>query len=75
MARLRQLSCRGGGRPAGSGVRRHSFNLDAILRYKTLPGQAVETLVFFAYPLAASLQRLISTNKTQLLTSPVVVTV
>ena len=32
-----------------------SFNLDAILRYKTLPGRAVETLVFFAYPLAASL--------------------
>lgn len=32
-----------------------SFNLDAILRYKTLSGRAVETLVFFAYPLAASL--------------------
>ena len=34
-----------------------SFNLDAILRdkTKTLPGRAIETLVFFAYPLAASL--------------------
>ena len=32
-----------------------SFNLDAILRYKALPGRPVETLVFFAYPLAASL--------------------
>jgi hypothetical protein len=32
-----------------------SFNLDAILREKSLPGRAVETLVFFAYPLAGSL--------------------
>ncbi len=32
-----------------------SFNLDAILRYKTLPGRAVETLAFFAYPLAGGL--------------------
>jgi energy-converting hydrogenase Eha subunit A len=32
-----------------------SFNLDAILHDKTLPGRAIETLVFFAYPLAASL--------------------
>jgi energy-converting hydrogenase Eha subunit A len=32
-----------------------SFNLDAILEEKTLPGRAVETLIFFAYPLAASL--------------------
>jgi len=32
-----------------------SLNLDAILRYKTLPGRAVETLAFFAYPLAGSL--------------------
>jgi energy-converting hydrogenase Eha subunit A len=32
-----------------------SFNLDSILRDKTLPGRAIETLVFFAYPLAASL--------------------
>lgn len=34
-----------------------SFNLDAILRdkTKTLPGRAIETLVFFAYPVAASL--------------------
>jgi hypothetical protein len=32
-----------------------SFNLDAILRDKSLPGRAIETLVFFAYPLAASL--------------------
>jgi hypothetical protein len=32
-----------------------SFNLDAILRDKTLPGRAVETLAFFAYPLAGSL--------------------
>ena len=34
-----------------------SFNLDAILRDKTntLPSRAIETLVFFAYPLAASL--------------------
>jgi hypothetical protein len=32
-----------------------SFNLDAILGDKTLPGRAVETLAFFAYPLAGSL--------------------
>jgi hypothetical protein len=32
-----------------------SFNLDAILKDRELPGRAVETLVFFAYPLAASL--------------------
>ncbi len=32
-----------------------SFNLDPILRDKTLPGRAIETLAFFAYPLAASL--------------------
>jgi hypothetical protein len=32
-----------------------SFNLDAILRNKGLPGRAIETLVFFAYPLAGSL--------------------
>ncbi len=32
-----------------------SFNLDQILRDKTLPRRAVETLAFFAYPLAASL--------------------
>jgi hypothetical protein len=32
-----------------------SFNLDAILHYKTLPGRAVETLAFFAYPLAGAL--------------------
>ncbi|MGH3257272.1 MAG: hypothetical protein ACRDOU_18060 [Streptosporangiaceae bacterium] len=32
-----------------------SFNLDAILREKTLPGRAVETLAFFAYPLAGGL--------------------
>jgi len=32
-----------------------SFNLDAILRDKTLPGRAVETLAFFAYPLAGGL--------------------
>jgi hypothetical protein len=32
-----------------------SFNLDSILRNKTLPGRAIETLVFFAYPLAAGL--------------------
>lgn len=32
-----------------------SFNLDQILRDKTLPRRAVETLMFFAYPLAASL--------------------
>jgi hypothetical protein len=32
-----------------------SFNLDAILRDKELPGRAVETLIFFAFPLAASL--------------------
>jgi len=32
-----------------------SFNLEAILRDKTLPGRAIETLAFFAYPLAGSL--------------------
>jgi len=32
-----------------------SFNLDAILHDKTLPGRAIETLAFFAYPLAGSL--------------------
>jgi hypothetical protein len=32
-----------------------SFNLDAILQNKELPGRAIETLVFFAYPLAGSL--------------------
>ena len=32
-----------------------SFNLDAILKVKALPGRAVETLAFFAYTLAASL--------------------
>jgi hypothetical protein len=32
-----------------------SFNLEPILENKHLPGRAVETLVFFAYPLAASL--------------------
>jgi hypothetical protein len=32
-----------------------SLNLDAILRDKTLPGRAVETLAFFAYPLAGGL--------------------
>ncbi len=32
-----------------------SFNLDAILRDKALPGRAVETLAFFAYPLAGGL--------------------
>jgi hypothetical protein len=32
-----------------------SFNLDAILKDKALPGRAIETLVFFAYPLAGSL--------------------
>ena len=32
-----------------------SFNLDLILRNKLLPGRAVETLAFFAYPLAGSL--------------------
>jgi hypothetical protein len=32
-----------------------SLNLDAILREKTLPGRAVETLAFFAYPLAGGL--------------------
>jgi hypothetical protein len=31
-----------------------SFNLDAILGDKTLPGRAIETLAFLAYPLAAS---------------------
>jgi hypothetical protein len=32
-----------------------SFNLDAILKLKSLPGRAIETLAFFAYTLAASL--------------------
>jgi hypothetical protein len=32
-----------------------SLNLDAILRFKSLPGRAVETLAFFAYPLAGGL--------------------
>lgn len=32
-----------------------SFNLDAILKDKALPGRAIETLVFFAYSLAGSL--------------------
>jgi len=32
-----------------------SFNLEPILNDKRLPGRAIETLVFFAYPLAASL--------------------
>jgi hypothetical protein len=32
-----------------------SFNLDAILKDVELPGRAVETLIFFAYPLAGSL--------------------
>jgi energy-converting hydrogenase Eha subunit A len=32
-----------------------SFNLDPILADEGLPGRAVETLVFFAYPLAASI--------------------
>jgi modulator of FtsH protease len=32
-----------------------SLNLEAILKTKHLPGRAIETLVFFAYPLAASL--------------------
>jgi modulator of FtsH protease len=32
-----------------------SFNLEPILENKHLPGRAIETLVFFAYPLAASL--------------------
>ena len=32
-----------------------SLNLDQILRDKVLPRRAVETLAFFAYPLAASL--------------------
>jgi hypothetical protein len=32
-----------------------SFNLDAIIADKFLPGRAVETLIFFAYPLASSL--------------------
>jgi hypothetical protein len=32
-----------------------SLNLDAILRHKALPGRAVETLAFFAYPLAGGL--------------------
>jgi hypothetical protein len=32
-----------------------SFNLDPILKNQQLPGRAVETLVFFAYPLAGSL--------------------
>jgi modulator of FtsH protease len=32
-----------------------SFNLDAIIADKFLPARAVETLIFFAYPLAGSL--------------------
>jgi modulator of FtsH protease len=32
-----------------------SFNLDAILENEQLPGRAIGTLVFFAYPLGASL--------------------
>jgi hypothetical protein len=32
-----------------------SLNLDAILRDKTLPGRAVETLAFFAFPLGGGL--------------------
>lgn len=32
-----------------------SFNLDPILKSKTLPGRAVETLILFAYALAGSL--------------------
>lgn len=32
-----------------------SFNLDAIIADKLLPACAVETLIFFAYPLAGSL--------------------
>jgi hypothetical protein len=32
-----------------------SFNLDAILKDKQLSGRAVETLIFFACPLAGSL--------------------
>jgi modulator of FtsH protease len=32
-----------------------SFNLEAILEDKRLPGRAIETLVCFAYPLAGSL--------------------
>jgi hypothetical protein len=32
-----------------------SFNLNDILKSDALPGRAIETLVFFAYPLAASL--------------------
>jgi hypothetical protein len=32
-----------------------SFNLDAILESKQLPGRAIGTLVFFAYPLGGSL--------------------
>ena len=36
-----------------------SFNLEPILRDKELPGRAIETLVFFAYPLAGSLLLLV----------------
>jgi hypothetical protein len=32
-----------------------SLNLDPILKDRELPGRAIETLIFFAYPLAASL--------------------
>jgi hypothetical protein len=32
-----------------------SFNLDAILKHRELPGRAVETLAFFAFPLFGSL--------------------
>jgi hypothetical protein len=32
-----------------------SFNLEAIIADKGLPGRAIETLIFFAYPLGGSL--------------------
>jgi hypothetical protein len=32
-----------------------SFNLEAIIADKQLPGRAIETLIFFAYPLGGSL--------------------
>jgi len=32
-----------------------SFNMNRILTDRELPGRAIETLVFFAYPLAGSL--------------------
>ena len=41
-------------RPAGARVA-ISFNLDTILEHEQLPGRAIGTLVFFAYPLGASL--------------------